>query len=275
MVAAAAAKQVAWRTVLTVGAAGVEDQAVVAAVRILAEQPQPQRHVVAEVGAVAAAVGGSLRIRPDAVAAAEGEVGGALQAGSQVVAAGAERQGPLIGQVERHLPEECQLLLGAGVVVEERDRRGARAGRIDARRGQGGVAEQKAVAGVVVVEVVDVLGVRRIDRAIVIVTHMGGLRVVYVQAAEQSPASAGVRCDSEFVCGAGVRRVIHVLLGGVVAVVGIGRFLDVAAAKVVGDVAAAAVVVGVVHDAVHFAGEVPACVHQVQVGQAPVQRPSG
>ena len=99
----------------------------------------------------------SWALLPDAVTAAEGEVGGTLQLGGQVVVAGAQGSGKGVRQVERNLSEQRQLLLRAGEVVEEDGERAARAiGGVDAVSGQRGVAELEAVAAVVAVVVVDV-----------------------------------------------------------------------------------------------------------------------
>ena len=274
-VTAAAAKHVAGRAVVAVGAVGVEDQAVVAGGRVLPQEAQAQRHVVAEVVAVAAPVGCAQGVRADAVAAAEGEVRCALQAGDEIVAAGAQGEAPAVAQVHGHFAEEGDLLLGARVVVEVGDVRRAWAGGDDASRWQRGVAEQKAVSRVVVVVVADVFRERFGHRSIAKVAQMRGVRLVDVDAAEEVPAPRRIARDAQFVRRAGIGRGVVVLLGGVVAVVGIGRVVEVAAAQIVGDVAAAGIVVGVVHHALDFAREMAAGVHHVQAGKAPLQRPSG
>ena len=274
-VAAAATKQIARGAVFAVWAAGIEDEVVVATGRVLAQETQAQRHVVAEIHAVAASVAGSHRVRADAVAATEGEVGGALQAGCEVVAAGAQAQLPLIVQFDGNFAKEGQFLFAPREVVEEGYRWAARAHRIHAGRRQRDVAKHEAIAGVVVVEVVDVFAVGAVDGGVHVVADVGCFRFIDVQPGQQSPASIGGGGEAELVGLARVGGVVRELLGGVVAVVGIRGIGNVAVAEVIRHVAAAGVVVGVVHHAVHVALEVPAGVHHVQVGEAALQRPGG
>ena len=75
--------------------------------------------------------------------------------------------------------------------------------------------------------------------------------------------------------GAPVSGVFHVLLGRVEAVVRSGEVVVLAAAHIVGDVAAAVIVVRVVDEAVDLPAEIAAGVDHVEVGQPAVQGPGG
>ena len=81
--------------------------------------------------------------------------------------------------------------------------------------------------------------------------------------------------DAELVGESRVGGVLDVVLGGIEAVVRVGEIVKVAAAEVVGDVAAAVIVMGVVDEAVHLAVQQSAGVDQLKLRQASAQRPGG
>ena len=99
--------------------------------------------------------------------------------------------------------------------------------------------------------------------------------IVEIQAAEQPKAPGLIGGEADLVRRPRVVGVLGVLLGGVVAVVGVQTRAveDVAAAQIVGDVAAAVVVVRVVDDGIHFAGEMAARVDHVQIEHAALGGP--
>ena len=135
LVAAAAPEQVSGRAVVAVRAPGIQDDVVVAAVVVLPQGLEAVADIIAEISAVATPVRRLLGIAADAVAAAEGEIGGALQLGSQVIVTGAHGHGHAVGDIESELAEDRPLLFRAGEVVEIDGGRRARTERIDTRCG--------------------------------------------------------------------------------------------------------------------------------------------
>ena len=139
-------------------------------------------------------------------------------------------------------------------VVEERGQGRPRPHGVDALGRQRRVAEQEGAADLVAEGVV--------GGGVAEVADVRGFRAVQVDAGDAVQLLDWVGGDAELVRGAHVGGVFGVLLGGVVA--SIGWFAVSAAAQVVGDVAAAVVVVGVVDHGVDLAAQMAAGVDGVQ-----------
>ena len=119
------------------------------------------------------------------------------------------------------------------------------------------------------------LAERPVGRVIIEIADVVGFHIVEIHPAQQPPAPCRVGMDAELVGESRVGGVLDVVLGGIEAVVRVGEIVNVAAAEVVGDVAAAVVVMGVVDEAVHLAVEQSAGVDQLKLRQASAQRPGG
>ena len=104
---------------------------------------------------------------------------------------------------------------------------------------------------------------------------MSGFHVVIVSATQYSQAIGRISTDPELMGHPGIFHIHDKQLGGVKAIVRIGRIVYIAATEVVGDIAATIVVMGVVDNTLYVTIQVTAGVYDIQVANTAIKGPGG